>query len=181
MTAFREISWSSDSKHLYLVAHGDNMESAYVFDVEVATGKSRTVLEEHLAPRTDLNSTSYDPVNVQVVKDGRELIWFSQRNGWGHLYRYDMRNGKLLNRITGGDWLVRDIIDIDEARGIIYFTGGGREPGPLSVSVRVISGGNLKLLSRTRRSLAPAHKRARPDAGRHHGICRPRPAALCAL
>jgi dipeptidyl-peptidase-4 len=150
MTAFREISWSSDSKHLYLVAHGDNMESAYVFDVEVATGKSRTVLEEHLAPRTDLNSTSYDPVNVQVVKDGRELIWFSQRDGWGHLYRYDMRSGKLLNRITGGDWLVRDIIDIDEARGIIYFTGGGREPGNpyFRYLYRVnFDGSNLKLMS----------------------------------
>ena len=44
-----------------------------------------------------------------------------QRDGWGHLYRYDMRTGKLLNRITGGNWLVRDIIDIDEPRGIIYF------------------------------------------------------------
>jgi dipeptidyl aminopeptidase/acylaminoacyl peptidase len=150
MTAFREISWSSDSKHLYLVAHGDNMESAFVFDVDVATGKSRIVLEEHLAPRTDLNSTSYDPVNVQVVKDGRELIWFSQRDGWGHLYRYDMRSGKLLNRITGGNWLVRDIIDIDEARGIIYFTGGGREPGDpyLRYLYRVnFDGSGLKLLS----------------------------------
>ncbi len=150
MTAFREISWSSDSKHLYLVAHGDNMESAYVFDVEVATGRSRTVLEEHLAPRTDLNSTSYDPVNVQVVKNGRELIWFSQRDGWGHLYRYDMRSGKLLNRITGGDWLVRDIIDIDEARGFIYFTGGGREPGNpyFRYLYRVnFDGSHLKLLS----------------------------------
>jgi dipeptidyl-peptidase-4 len=129
MTAFREISWSTDSKHLYLVAHGDNMESAYVFEVEVATGKARIVLEEHLAPRTDLNSTSYNPVNVRVVRDGRELIWFSQRDGWGHLYRYDVRSGKLLNRITGGPWLVRDIIDVDELRGVIYFTGGGREPG----------------------------------------------------
>jgi dipeptidyl-peptidase-4 len=150
MTAFREISWSADSKHLYLVAHGDNMESAYVFDVEVATGNARTVLEEHLAPRTDLNSTSYNPVNVRVVRDGRELIWFSQRDGWGHLYRYDMRTGKQVNRITGGAWLVRDIIDIDESRGVIYFTGAGREPGNpyFRYLYRVnFDGTNLKLLS----------------------------------
>jgi dipeptidyl-peptidase 4 len=129
MTAYREISWSQDAKHLYLVAHGGNMESAYVFDVSTSSGSSRTVLEEHLAPRADLNSTSYNPVNVRVVRNGRELIWFSQRDGWGHLYRYDMRDGKLLNRITDGAWLVRDIIDVDEARGIIYFTGAGREGG----------------------------------------------------
>jgi dipeptidyl aminopeptidase/acylaminoacyl peptidase len=129
MTAVRDAWWSKDATHLYLVAHGDNMESAFVFDVNVATGAARTVLEERIAPRTDLNSTSYNPVNVRVVRDGRELIWFSQRDGWGHLYRYDVATGKLLNRITQGPWLVRDIIDVDEQRGIIYFTGGGKEEG----------------------------------------------------
>ena len=129
MTAYREVVFSSDAQHLYLVAHGDNMECAYVFDVDVASGRSRIVLEEHLAPRTDLNSTSYNPVNVRIVHDGGELIWFSQSDGWGHLYRYDVASGELINRITQGEWLVRDIIDIDEAEKIIYFTGGCREPG----------------------------------------------------
>lgn len=150
MTAFRDAWWSNDAKHLYLVAHGDNMESAYLFDVDVATGSARTVIEEHLAPRTDLNSSSYNPVNVRVVRNGREAIWFSQRDGWGHLYRYDVASGKLLNRITAGDWLVRDIIDIDERRGIIFFTGGGKEPGNpyYRYLYRVnFDGSGLKLLS----------------------------------
>jgi dipeptidyl-peptidase-4 len=129
MTAYRGIAFSQDALHLYLVAHGDNMESAYLFDVDVRSGKARVVLEEHVAPRTDLNSTSYNPVNVHLLHDGRELIWFSQRDGWGHLYRYDVATGKLLNRITQGEWLVRDIIDVDEARNILYFSGGGKEPG----------------------------------------------------
>lgn len=150
MTAFRDAWWSEDAKHLYLVAHGDNMESAYLFDVDVATGSARTVIEEHLAPRTDLNSSSYNPVNVRVVRNGREAIWFSQRDGWGHLYRYDVATGKLLNRVTAGDWLVRDIIDIDERRGIIFFTGGGKEPGNpyYRYLYRVnFDGSGLKLLS----------------------------------
>jgi dipeptidyl aminopeptidase/acylaminoacyl peptidase len=150
MTAFREVVWRKDSKHLYLVAHGDNMESAYVFDVEVSSGRARVVLEEHLAPRTDLNSTSYNPINARLVRDGRELIWFSQRDGWGHLYRYDVQTGKLLNRVTTGAWLVRDIIDIDEKRGVIYFTGGGREPGNpyFRYLYRVdFDGSNFQLLS----------------------------------
>ena len=40
-----------------------------------------------------------------------------------------MATGKLLNRITSGSWLVRDLIEIDETRRLIYFTGGGREGG----------------------------------------------------
>ena len=150
MTAFREIVWRKDCQHLYLVAHGDNMESAYVFEVQVSSGQARLVIEERLAPRTDLNSTSYNPVNVRLVRDCQELIWFSQRDGWGHLYRYDVLTGKLLNRITVGAWLVRDIIDIDDEQGVIYLTGGGREPGNpyFRYLYRVnFDGLNFKLLS----------------------------------
>lgn len=150
ITAFRDAWWSRDSKRLYLVAHGENMKSAMLFEVDVASGTSRTVLEERIEPRTDLNSTPYNPVNVRVVRDGRELIWFSQRDGWGHLYRYNIASGKLLNRITSGNWLVRDIIDIDERRGLIYFTGSGREPGNpyFRYLYRVrLDGTDLKLLS----------------------------------
>jgi dipeptidyl-peptidase 4 len=129
MTAFREVAWSPDSKQLVLVTHGENMRAAYVFAVDTATGRARAAFEEHLLPSTDLNSTSYNPVNVRIVRGGWEVIWFSQRDGWGHLYRYDLRTGRLLNRITQGQWLVRDIIDVDEARAVIYFTGSGREGG----------------------------------------------------
>ncbi|MBL8269272.1 S9 family peptidase [Steroidobacter sp.] len=150
MTAFRDVWWSKDSKRLYLVAHGSNMESASLFEIEVATGASRTVIQESVPPRTDLNSTSYNPVNVRVVRDGREAIWFSQRDGWGHLYRYDVATGKQLNRITTGKWLVRDIIDIDEQRGVIFFTASGKEGG--NPYYRYLyranfDGSNLKLLT----------------------------------
>jgi dipeptidyl-peptidase 4 len=150
MTAFREVVWREDSKHLYLVAHGDNMESAFVFDVEVSSGHARVVIAESLAPRTDLNSTSYNPVNVRLVRDCQELIWFSQRDGWGHLYRYDVLSGELLNQITAGAWLVRDIIDMDDEHGVIYLTAGGREPGNpyFRYLYRVnFDGSNFKLLS----------------------------------
>jgi dipeptidyl aminopeptidase/acylaminoacyl peptidase len=105
------------------------MESAFLFETDPATGTVRTVLEESAKPRMDLNSTSYNPPNVRVVAGGEELIWFSQRNGWGHLYLYDVATGQLKNRITKGEWLVRDIVHVDERRRRIYFTAGGREPG----------------------------------------------------
>jgi dipeptidyl-peptidase 4 len=129
MLAIRKTWWSADNRHLFAVAFGDNMESAFLFDADLATGAVRTVVEERLLPRTDLNSTTYNPPNVRVTADGREVIWFSQRDGWGHLYLYDGASGALEAQITRGDWLVRDIVAVDEARRRIYFTGGGREPG----------------------------------------------------
>lgn len=127
--AVREISWSENYDHLYLTAHGSNMEAAYLFEVDTKTGAVRTVIKEEMSPRMDLNISTYSPVNVRMLKGGTQAIWWSQRSGWGHLYRYDIKTGKLLNAITQGDWLVRDIIEIDEQNQLIYFTGSSRESG----------------------------------------------------
>lgn len=129
LTPIRKTWWSRNNRHLYAVAFGDNMESAYLFDADLDTGQVRTVIEETAKPRLDLNTTSYNPPNVRVVNGGADIIWFSQRDGWGHLYLYDGATGRLKNQITKGDWLVRDIIQVDEKAQRIYFTAGGREPG----------------------------------------------------
>jgi len=127
--ALRKVWWNGDASRLFAVAWGDNIESAYFFDVDTATGEVRTVVEESMAPRMDTNSTSYNPPNVRVIGDCDEVIWFSQRDGWGHLYLYDGTTGELANRITSGEWLVRDIIHVDEAKRRVYITAGGREEG----------------------------------------------------
>ena len=129
MLAIRRTWWSENNRHLFAVAFGDNMESAFFFDADVVTGKVRTVIEEHMTPRMDLNSTSYNPPNVRITMDGKQIIWFSERDGWGHLYLYDSESGKLKNQITRGAWLVRDIISVDDKVQRIYFVGCGREPG----------------------------------------------------
>ncbi|HEY6249401.1 MAG TPA: DPP IV N-terminal domain-containing protein [Candidatus Angelobacter sp.] len=121
--------WSSNGRHLYAAAYGANVAAAYLFDVEIATGAVRTVVEEHMQPRMMLSSSALDAVNVWVSSNGADVIWFSQRDGWGHLYLYDGQTGKLRNQITGGNWLVRDIIKVDEKRRQIYLTGVGKEIG----------------------------------------------------
>lgn len=129
LLAIRKTWWSSDGKALFAVAFGSNMAAAYLFKVDATTGAVKTVITERDSPRADLNSTSYNPPNVRVVDDGREIIWWSQRDGWGHLYLYDGENGRLKTQITHGNWLVRDIIAVDARRKRIYFTASGREPG----------------------------------------------------
>lgn len=82
-----------------------------------------------MAPRMDMSPDPWDAPDVWVSRDGRDVIWFSERDGWGHLYLYDGQSGKLKNQITRGDWLVRDIVHVDEQRRRIYFTASGREGG----------------------------------------------------
>jgi dipeptidyl-peptidase-4 len=129
MHALRKIWWSGDSTHLYAAAHGSHLRSAYLLDFDLLSGEYRTVIREELPPRTDMNSTSYNPPAVAVLGDMEQVIWWSQRDGWGHLYRYDGQSGELLNQITEGAWLVRDLLTVNEAEGTVYFSGAGKEAG----------------------------------------------------
>jgi Tol biopolymer transport system component len=63
---------------------------------------------------------------LHIINDGEELIWWSERGGWGHLYLYD-GEGNLKNQITSGGYLAGDIARIDTVKRTIYFTGNGRE------------------------------------------------------
>src|SRR6185312_16518324 len=64
-----------------------------------------------------------EPPIVRVLGD--EVLWYSQRDGWGHLYRYDLRTGALLGQVTSGQWAVRQMLRVDGAARVVYFTASG--------------------------------------------------------
>ncbi len=63
------------------------------------------------------------------VNDGKEIVWMSERDGWGHLYLYDGTTGTVKNRITRGEWVVRGVQRVDEAKRQIWFAAGGTHSG----------------------------------------------------
>ncbi|HEY6968460.1 MAG TPA: DPP IV N-terminal domain-containing protein [Candidatus Angelobacter sp.] len=121
--------WSSDARHLYVLYRGLFKQSAFFFDVDVATGNVRTVIDEQLLPRMDLAPSFVDDPVVWTGANGKDIIWYSFRDGWGHLYLYDGQTGRLRNQITRGEWLVHAIVKVDEPKRVIYFTAAGKEGG----------------------------------------------------
>jgi len=92
-------------------------------DVVVAdanTGSVRVVIEERL-------NTYVEHQRLELLGTG-DLLWWSERDGWAHLYRYGS-DGTLRTRLTEGAFHVAAIEGIDEARGVVYFLANGREPG----------------------------------------------------
>jgi dipeptidyl-peptidase 4 len=63
------------------------------------------------------------------LSDTNEFIWYTERDGWGHLYLYDITTGKLKNQITTGNFAVWNTVKVDEKNRVIYFNAGGREKG----------------------------------------------------
>ncbi len=122
------MGWSGDRRYYYFCGTNGRNEAG-CFELDATTAAVRPVLIETNASFIFLNNTVYSAPNVRLLAGTNELVWFSERDGWGHLYLYEVRSGALKNRITRGDWLVRDIMHVDEKRRLIYFTAGGREPG----------------------------------------------------
>lgn len=124
-----EPGWDMEDGTLYLVTSTRDSRALGVVAVDLETGTSRMVLEERDDQYLNLNPFDYHVPNVRLLASRGELLWWSERSGWGHLYRYDARTGALRNAVTKGDWVVFDIIRVDEAAGVVYFTAGGREEG----------------------------------------------------
>ncbi|MFD1961381.1 DPP IV N-terminal domain-containing protein [Novosphingobium panipatense] len=65
----------------------------------------------------------------ELGRSGDEIIWASERDGWNHLYLIDGRIGHVKNRITRGDWVVREVLRVDEAKRQIWFAASGMDKG----------------------------------------------------
>ncbi len=121
-----DAQWSADGQHLAFLSNSRDHKEAQLRIADAATGEVRTVLEERVETFFE---AGYNAANWRVLKATDQVIWYSQRSNWGHLYRYDFTSGKLSHSITTGAWNVLQVRGIDEKAGMIYFTGAGREPG----------------------------------------------------
>lgn len=121
--------WDRKVEHLYFITGTRDASRYGLAALDLRSGKTRPVIEETETYYYSLNPHDYARPNVHVMHDGSEAVWYSQRSGYGHLYLYDARTGRLKHAITQGDWVVFDVLRIDEADRLVYFTAGGREAG----------------------------------------------------
>lgn len=91
--------------------------------VNIRTGILRVVIHEVSKP-----FINEDLFNVSVINHGRNILWWSDRTGWGHYYLYDI-SGKLLNAVTAGEWTAGKLAATDNIKHCIYFYGYGKEKG----------------------------------------------------
>ncbi len=127
LNAIEPLGWSRDGARFTFVWLGAGGRELSLLEATVATGAVRRVFSERPQGFVNTNSSLYNAPNIRLIKGGSQIIWFSERSGFGHLYRYDIASGRLLNAVTQGDWLVRDIVHVDEAHGRLFFTASGQD------------------------------------------------------
>jgi len=127
-TVWKDVRWVSNDQVAFTAGKRGFRELALVV-ADARSGAARTVLTERGKTFVETNQNSGGIPNWRPVNGGREFVWWSERDGWGHLYLVDGATGAIKSRITSGDWLVSDLLWIDETQRWAYFTARGREAG----------------------------------------------------
>jgi dipeptidyl-peptidase-4 len=109
--------WTPDGKEFTYHRLNRLQNRVELFAADPATGKTRLFL-------TDTDPCYIDEVTDLVfLSDNQRFLWTSERSGWREIYLYDLVTGKLLRQLTDAKLPVRSITDVDEAHGIVYFSG----------------------------------------------------------
>jgi len=121
---FDDVNWSDDGNWLAFVSTSRDHKNEKFRIANANTGDVREVFEENV---TTQYQSGWGTINWKFLPKTNELIWFSERDNWGHLYLYDVATGKLKNQITKGDFMVSDLLKVDEKNRSIYFYARGLE------------------------------------------------------
>ncbi|MGI8468543.1 MAG: DPP IV N-terminal domain-containing protein [Pyrinomonadaceae bacterium] len=155
-----DVEWSQDATKLAFVSTSRDHKKENLRVADAATGTIRDVYEETSPTQFE---SGQGAANWKFLPASNEFIWFTERDGWGHLYLYDLTSGKLKNQITSGDWAVWQVLKVDDKNRVIYFNAGGREKGEDPYFSHFYSvgfdGKNLKSLT--------------PESGNHQVIISP--------
>ena len=117
--------WRKDSR-TFTIEYNQRGHQVYrVLEVDAMTGAVKTLVDERSPTFIDYSGKRYR----YDMANGRELIWASERDDWNHLYLYDTRTGAIKSQITNGEWVVRNVMVVDENKRTIVFAASGKVPG----------------------------------------------------
>jgi len=140
------IKWTNDSNLLSIQKMNRLQNTLEILHANATTGKASVVLKDTDKAYIDVTD------DLIYLKDGKNFIHSSERDGYNHLYLYNM-NGKLVRQITNGKWEVSNFIGFDEKADVLYYMS--TEVSPLERHLYSIS------------SKGKSKKRLTTEAGTH--------------
>lgn len=120
----KQVVWSTDSSAVYYLEQPRDLKTLRLNRMDPLTGEVTLLVEERGDPRVEPGQFMGQTI-LKVLASGEEVLWYSQRDGWGHLYLYDTASGELRNQVTSGEWAVQQILHVDEAARVVYFLAAG--------------------------------------------------------
>ncbi len=121
--------WGKDSDKGYFVDMDRYYKKVQLNEFDPKTGKVRTLFEERAETHINLMQNSDMKPAYLPLPETEEILWYSDRSGWAHVYLYDLKTGERKTIVTQGDWLVREIVSFDADRREVWLQTGARTSG----------------------------------------------------
>ncbi len=115
------VTWLPDSSAVTAMRLNRVQNKLDLMRADIGTGQAQTLIHEEDPYWINVKDEPY------FLRDGKEFIWESERDGYWHLYLYGI-NGKLKRQITSGPWVVQKLMAVDESGRRVYYTSNEGSP-----------------------------------------------------
>ena len=149
-----ESQWAAPgSGKLYFSRISRDLHRLDLCVADTASGEVKTIIQERMNVYVDITPSAGGGGGgfpLRLLNNGSEILWWSERDGWGHYYLYSA-DGTLKNQITNGEFVAENITGVDEKARVLYLTANGREenedPYYFHEYSAKLDGSGMKLLS----------------------------------
>ena len=149
-----EPQWAAPgSDKLYISRISRDLHRLDLCVADTATGEVKPIIQERMNVYIDITPSAgggQAGFPLRLLNNGSEILWWSERDGWGHYYLYGA-DGTLRNQITKGEFVAETVTGVDEKNRVLYLTANGREenedPYYFHEYAARLDGSGMKLLS----------------------------------
>ncbi len=143
------VSWDPTEDYIYIALLNRDQNHLKLNKYDILTGEFVQTLFEEKHPKY------VEPEHPLYFLDSKpgHFLWFSERDGYNHLYLYD-QFGTLIKQVTSGNWVVNDYLGTDHKGKKIFFTATKDSPLEQHLYSVEISSGKIVKLSSTKGSHA---------------------------
>ena len=134
------IKWTNDPSKLCVFWMNRHQNHLELLLADVNTGKTSLLLQEDNKYYIDIHD------NLTFLSDDKCFIWTSEKDGFNHIYLYDM-DGKLKRQLTSGKWEVTAFYGVDEKNNTVYYQAAARSPLEREVYSIDLKGNHQKILT----------------------------------
>ena len=116
--------WSEDNRNAYVLFNQRGHQRLALFSINAQSGEVKKIIDEKSKTFVD-----YSQKTMLHWLDGKkQILWASERDGWNHLYLIDTESGEVINQVTQGNWVVRNVEFVDQENQVVWFTAMGIHP-----------------------------------------------------
>lgn len=117
------IAWSPDDRFVYIAVVNREQNHMWLNQYDAVSGAFvKTLFEE-------THDKYVEPLVPMLFNPARptEFIWQSRRDGWNHLYLYDI-TGKLIRKLTEGNWEVTEVKGFNNKGTQLFYVSTALSP-----------------------------------------------------